>query len=264
LLMPSDVPGTIDAVVAGVRDGRYSEQRIDASVRRLLQLKRRFGLDRARFVNVDSVRAIVGDTSHAALARQVAERGVVLVKDSLRTVPLTARRPSRVLSLTYARRADLGAGSGFTAEMRRSYDSLRTEFVSSEDPAPDFRRLLAIADSVDVVLVSSYVNISSTTATAGAPRAFVDFVSMLQSRNARTVLISFGTPYLLQQAPSVASYMIAWGSSQASQQAAARALLGSIPITGKLPISIPPYARFGDGEERRSTRDRTGVVPGSQ
>jgi beta-N-acetylhexosaminidase len=264
LLMPSDVPGTIDAVVAGVGDGRYSEQRIDASVRRLLQLKRRFGLDRARFVNVDSVRAIVGDTSHAALARRVAERGVVLVKDSLRTVPLTARRPSRVLSLTYARRADLGAGSGFNAEMRRSYDSLRTEFMSSEDPAPDFRRVLAIADSVDVVLVSSYVNISSTTATAGAPRAFVEFLAMLQARNARTVLISFGTPYLLQQAPSVASYMIAWGPSQASQQAAARALLGSIPITGKLPISIPPYARFGDGEERTSTRDRTGVVPGSQ
>jgi beta-N-acetylhexosaminidase len=264
LLMPSDVPGTIDAVVTGVRDGRYSERRIDASVRRLLQLKRRFGLDRARFVNVDSVRAIVGDTSHAALARRVAERGVVLVKDSLRTVPLTARRPSRVLSLTYARRADLGAGSGFNAEMRRSYDSLRTEFVSSEDPAPDFRRVMAIADSVDVVLVSSYVNISSTTATAGAPRAFVEFVAMLQAQNARTVLISFGTPYLLQQAPSVASYMIAWGPSQASQQAAARALLGAIPITGKLPISIPPYARFGDGEERTSTRDRTGVVPGSQ
>ena len=254
LLMPSDIPGTIDAVVAGVEQGRYDERRIDASVRRLLELKRRFGLDHARFVNLDSVRVVVGDTSHTALARRVAERGVVLVKDSLRMIPIAASRGIRSLSITYARRADLGAGVGFNAEMRRGSDSIRTEFVSSEDVSPDFSRLLAIADSVDVVAIGSYVNISSTTATAGAPGAFVDFVSKLQARHARTVLISFGTPYLLQQAPSVSTYMIAWGPSQASQQAAARALLGKCAITGRLPISLPPFARFGDGEQRAVLR----------
>lgn len=254
LLMPSDVTGTIDAVVAGVQAGRYEEQRIDASVRRLLELKRRFGLDRARLVSLDSVRRVVGDTTHAALARRVAERGVVLVKDSLRLVPMTLRRAARVLMITYARRSDLGAGVGFAAELRRGYDSVRSEFVSADDATPDFRRLLSLADSAEAVVLGSYVNISSTTATAGAPRAFVDFVAALQARNARVVLVSFGTPYLLQQAASVSSYMIAWGPSQASQQAAARALLGSSAITGKLPISIPPFARFGDGEQRSAVR----------
>ncbi len=254
LLMPSDVPGTIDAVVGAVRDGRYPESRIDSSVRRLLEWKRRFGLDRVRLVSLDSVRAIVGDTAHTAVARRVAERGVVLVKDSTRTVPLTARRSARVLSITYGRRTDLGAGVGFSAEMRRAYDSLRTEFVSSDDVAPDFQRLLSIADSSDVVLVGSYVNISSTTATAGAPRAFIDFIAKLAARNARLVLVSFGTPYLLQQTPSVSTYMIAWGSSQVSQQAAARALLGSNAITGVLPISLSPFAVFGGGERRAVTR----------
>jgi beta-N-acetylhexosaminidase len=254
LLMPSDVPGTIDAVVAAVREGHYPESRIDSSVRRLLAWKRRFGLDRARLVNLDSVRAIVGDTAHAAVARRVAERGVVLVSDSMRTVPLDARRSARVLSVTYARRTDLGAGVGFSAEMRRAYDSLRTEFVSSEDVAPNFQRLLSIADSSDVVLIGSYVNISSTTATAGAPRAFIDFIATLAARNKRLVLVSFGTPYLLQQTPSVSSYMIAWGPSQASQQAAARALLGSNAITGTLPISLSPFAVFGGGERRAAVR----------
>ena len=255
LLMPSDVTGTIDAVVAAVSEGRYPESRIDASVARLLEWKRHFGLDRARLVNLDSVRAIVGDTTHAAVARRVAERGLVLVNDSMRTVPLSTRRSTRVLSITYARRTDLGAGVAFTAEMRRAYDSLRTEFISSDDVAPDFQRLLAAADSSDVVLVGSYVNISSTTATAGAPRAFVDFIATLGMRSSRRlVLVSFGTPYLLQQTPSVSSYMIAWGPSQVSQQAAARALLGSSAITGTLPISLPPFASFGGGERRDATR----------
>ena len=254
LLMPSDVSGTIDAVVAGVQAGRYDERRIDASVRRLLEMKRRFGLDRERLVSLDSVRRVVGDTSHTALARRVAERGVVLVKDSLRLVPFTLRRTARVLTVTYARRSDLGAGVGFVAELRRGYDSVRAEFVSADDAAPDFRRLLTLADSADVVVVGSYVNISSTTASADAPKAFVDFMTTLHARNPRAVLISFGTPYLLQQTPAVGSYMIAWGPSQASQQAAARALLGSSAITGRLPISIPPLARFGDGEQRAASR----------
>ena len=259
LLMPSDVPGTIDAVVAGVQEGRYREDRIDASVRRLLDMKRRFSLDRARLVSMDSVRATVGDTTHTAVARRVAERGIVLVKDSLRSVPLADRRNLRVTSITYGRRADLGAGVGFNAELRRGYDALRTEFVSSDDAAPDFQRLLRVADSADVVVVGSYVNISSTTATAGAPRAFLDFVAQLRARNARVVLVSFGTPYLLQQAPSVTTYMIAWGPSQASQQAAARALLGVSAITGKLPISLPPLASLGDGESRTATRRDAGA-----
>src|SRR5687767_12294011 len=214
LLMPSDVRGTIDAVVAGVRDGRYSEERVDASVRRLLEVKRQFGLERERFVSLDSVRGIVGGTSHVAVARRVAERGIVLVRDSSRLVPLADRRALRVVSVTYARRTDLGAGVGFNAELRRAYDSLRAEFVSSDEVAPDFQRLLGLADSAEVVIVGSYVNISSTTATAGAPRAFLDFVAQLHARQGRTVLVSFGTPYLLQQAPSVTTYAIAWGSSQ--------------------------------------------------
>jgi beta-N-acetylhexosaminidase len=258
LLMPSDVRGTIDAVVAGVRDGRYAEARIDASVRRLLELKRQFALERSRFVSLDSVRATVGDTAHVAIARRVAERGVVLVKDSARLVPLADRRGLRVLSVTYARRADLGAGTSFNAELRRSSDAVRSEFVSSEDAAPDFQRLLRMADSAEVVVVGSYVNISSTTASAGAPRAFLDFLAQLRARQNRTVLVSFGTPYLLQQAPSISSYMIAWGPSQASQQAAARALLGSNAITGKLPITLPTIAPLGSGERRDATRSSAG------
>ena len=139
---------------------RIENRRVGA---RLLEWKRHFGLDRARLVNLDSVRAIVGDTTHAAVARRVAERGLVLVKDSMRTVPLSARRSTRVLSITYARRTDLGAGVGVHRGDARAYDSFRTEFVSSDDVAPDFQRLLSLRILSDVVLVGSYVNISSTT-----------------------------------------------------------------------------------------------------
>jgi hypothetical protein len=64
------------------------------------------------------------------------------------------------------------------------------------------------------------------------------------------VLVNFGNPYLLQQVPDMAAYVLAWGGFPISQRAAALALLGVNPITGRLPISIPPLLSFGAGEMR--------------
>jgi beta-N-acetylhexosaminidase len=252
LLMPSDVPGAIDAVVAGVQEGRLTEARLDASVRRVLELKQRFGLDRARVVDLDSVRAIVGDTANVAIARRAAEQSMTLVKDSLSLVPVQRSAPGTpgVLSITVARRTDLGAGSTFNAELRRALGMVREENVNADDQNTNFDRLLHAADSARVVILSSYLAQSSTTATASAPDALVTFIHGLLRRNPRTVVVAFGNPYFLQQIPEASAYLVAWGGFPLSQRAAALALAGANSITGHLPISIPPLSKFGDGIDR--------------
>ena len=122
LLMPSDVPAAIDAVVEGVRQGRFTQARVDSSVRRVLEIKQRLGLARQRLVDLDSVRAIVGDTVNLRVAASAAQRSITLAKDSLSLVPLaragTATTAPRVLSITIAARTDLPAGATFNAELR--------------------------------------------------------------------------------------------------------------------------------------------------
>jgi beta-N-acetylhexosaminidase len=240
LLQPADVGQTIDAVVAGVASGRYPESRLDESVRRILEAKARVGLRRSRLVDLDSARAIVGDSADAAIARTAADRSITLVRDSLHQLPLgRLSHGARILSVTYAHRSDLGAGLTFDGELRRTFPALRPEYVDADDERPDFYRLLAAADSADVVLVSSYVAHSSTVATIEAPRSFVDFIEELRRRNEHPIVIAFGNPYFLQQIPDVAAYVVAWGGFPVSQGAAARAVLGTIPMTGRLPITIP-------------------------
>jgi len=252
LLMPSDVPAAIDAVVDGVREGRFTQARVDSSVRRVLEIKHRLGLDRRRLVDLDSVRIVVGSAEHLAAAARTAERSITLAKDSLQLVPLTrsgAAAPS-VLSITIATRTDLPAGQTFNAVLRPGTSLLRTELVNPDDPTPDFGRLLALSDSVDLVVVSSYLATGTTVSNASAPAPIAQFINDLAARHPRTVLVAFGNPYLLQQTPAVSSYLVAWGGFPVSQSAAARALVGSAPITGQLPISIPPLLRFGAGEQR--------------
>ena len=257
LIQPLDVTQTIDAVVAGVAEGRYPESRLDDAVRRILRMKHQVGLDRRRFVDVEAARAIVGDSSHLAMAREIAERSVTIVRDRHEMLPLSRLpRNTRVLSITLARRTDLGAGGAFNAELRRHFPGIRTEQLNAEDVAPDYARLLAAADSAEVLVVSSYVSHSWDASTATAPRAFADFVRALDERGRRPLVIAMGNPYLLQQIPTTPAYVIGWGGFPVSQQATARALLGAIAVHGRLPISIPPLAELGAGLQRASSGER--------
>lgn len=283
LLMPSDIPASIDAVVDGVRDGRFTQARVDSSVRRILELKYRLGLNRARLVDLDSVRDIVGDSAHLALAERVAERSITLAKDSLKLVPLRApdatpaaadanatasgaastgavtvpgsvmsgpAAAARVLSITVASRTDLGAGATFGSELRRAVGAVREAFLTPETVAPLTPALAAAADSVDVVVLASYLSGGSTVSSIAAPPALVELTHALLRHNPRLVVVAFGNPYLLQAVPEAPTYLVAWGGFPVSQRAAARALAGLAVIDGRLPISIPPLLPFGAGEHR--------------
>jgi beta-N-acetylhexosaminidase len=249
LIQPLDVTQTIDAVVAGVREGRYTEARLDSSVRRVVEAKRTLGLAQRKLVDLNALRFLVGDSSNLQIARRVAEKSITLVRDSLRQVPI-ATGSAKVLSITLARRADLGAGNAFNSELRAGLPNLRTEFMATEDAPLNFPRLIAAADSADVTIVGSYVGQNWDAVSASAPQAFANFVQTLVQRGRKPIVVAFGNPYLLQQLPSIGSYLVAWGGFPVSQTAAARALLGSSAISGHLPISIPPYAGRGTGIER--------------
>jgi beta-N-acetylhexosaminidase len=248
ILQPVDAGSAIDAVAAGVSFGRYDQARIDRSVRRILETKLRLGLRKRRLVNLDEVRSIVGDSAHNALARKIAERSITVVKDSMHQLPLAkVSRGARVLSITYAQRNDLGAGVVFDFELKRWFDGLHSEFVDADDPAPNYWRLLQAADSAQVIVIGAYVAQNWRAVSISVPAQFVAFVQELIRRGHHPVIVALGNPYLLQQMPDVPAYIVSWSGFGVSQFAAARAVLGSVRVTGRLPIEIPPLAPIGAG-----------------
>jgi beta-N-acetylhexosaminidase len=248
LIQPLDVSETIDAVVDGVTSGRYTEGRLDASVRRIMRLKERLGLHRGATVSLDSARVRVGALPHHEAAQEVAARSITLVRDSASVVPLDSGL--KVLAVTFARRTDFLAGRVFDAELRRAISGLRSEFVDADDPDARLESVIAAARAADVVVVSSYVSHAWNSTTVQTPRAFADLVERSGAGGADVIVLAMGNPYLLQQVPKVQGYLVAWGGLPVSQRAAARALAGRAAITGRLPIPIPPYAAFGAGLTR--------------
>lgn len=253
LIQPVNVRETIDAVIAGVRENRYSEARLDSSVRRILVMKYQMGLARAKMIRMEDVRSRVGDSAHHALAQRIAERSITLVKDSLSQVPVAADRTKKVLLVGYASRTDLGATVTFNSAFANRFASVRSELVSASDPTPNYSRIEAAADSADIVVISTYSTQSIDLAmNINAPASFAGFVNRLVAKGRKPIVVAFGNPYFLQQVQAVPAYVVAWGGFGPSQLAAARALLGDAPITGKLPITIPlaagnRAADYGEG-----------------
>jgi hypothetical protein len=66
-----------------------------------------------------------------------------------------------------------------------------------------------------------------------------------------TVLVSFGSPYVISQVPETGAYLLAWTANPVSEAAVAAALTGAA-ITGRAPIRIPPGYPIGAGLQREA------------
>jgi beta-N-acetylhexosaminidase len=242
LLMPVDPTSAIDAIVDAVGRGEVSEARLDSSVARVLAAKARAGLFDSRLVDINRIAGRVGAAADVDLAQDISQRSLVLVKDSLGLVPLPAARRRRVLIVSYGSEAFRDIGGTFTGAVRSAFDTLRTlRLWPASGPASlDSVRAEAASASAVIFLAASQptawrpdaVDIPATTA------ALVD---SLGAAGAPVIAVSLGSPYVLAQISRVPAYVAAWSDTEYIERALARAFLGMAPITGRLPVSVPPF-----------------------
>lgn len=251
LLAPEDVWETLDAVEEAVISGRLTRERLDASVRRILEVKARVGLHRNRRVNLDAIGEVVGSGPHLAFADEAAARSITLPRDRDRLIPVNPRRTPRLLHVVYARESDLAAGREMASVLGEYFSAVETRRLNETTPATAFQELERDAGGVEMVVVSAFVPPRSGAGEVAVPEPLARFVEGVQRRRP-TVLISFGNPYLLSAFPDLGTYLLAWGSREVSQRAAARALVGENPITGTLPITLPPFHDRGEGLTREA------------
>ena len=249
LLMPRNVRDAINTVTAAIESGRIQQSRIDESVRRVLRAKAQAGLRSGRLVDLDAIDTIVNTPARSAIAREVAEKSITLARDDRALVPL-ARARKTLLSITYAEASDLVAGRVFNQELRRGGFNVTAVSVDSRSTQQELDDLRARADSADVIVTSAYVFPRDGKGSISAEGGFPTLVKQLAESGKNLIAVSFGSPYLVSAYPTVPAYLLAWGGAPVSQRAAAAALLGETAISGRLPISIPPWFKSGDGIDR--------------
>ena len=247
ILMPASVGGAIEGIVEAVRSGRLTEDRLDLSVMRVLETKEGVGLHEDRYVSLEEIPSTVGIPEHEEVADQIARESITLLQNENDLLPLAGTRSARVMSVSYRRSSDVLAGRYFNRAMRETYPRLRAIEVDGDTSDDRYRELRRVAREQAFVVVGTYVTSVNVSGSFTLPEELVEFVRYLGQIGVPHTVVSFGNPYLVADFPDVRSYLLAWSGSEASQRAAAAAMLGQAPIAGRIPTRIPPFFEIGDG-----------------
>ena len=215
-------------------------------VRRILAAKARLGLNRNRFVDVARLNETFGRPEHDMQAQEIADRGVTLLRDSTRLLPLDPARPLRVLLVALSADPDPAPGETLEPEIRSRVDSLSvlradTRFTSATTlkvPPPD---------SYDVAIAALFVRVADRKGNVGFPEDQRAVVNQLLVSGKPVAIASFGSPYLIERFPTARTWLAEFSTNEVAQHAVARALFGQIAIAGKIPVTVPGSAQRGAG-----------------
>ncbi len=248
LLKPTDPHRAVEALLAAVERGEISRARIDSAVRRVLELKARTGMAFRPFVPLDTLRDVVGSPEHRALAADIARRSVTLLRDRQGLVaPVTS---GRTVLVQYMPETELRAGRTFAAAVRKAARTARIHKVGPSTAATTLDSIARDARGADRVIVATYVRRIEGEGRFAIPERIAAWIDTLASRE-RVAVVSLGNPYLIRQFPSVGTYLVTYGVSDAQEQAGASAVLGQTSISGRIPVSLPGFFARGDGIQRR-------------
>jgi beta-N-acetylhexosaminidase len=235
-----------ESLKAAVASGRISMDRLDQSVRRLLIAKARLGLHLSRAVDLGEVASHVGGRQHAAVARTISERGLTLVRNAPRHIPLDAPRASRLLVLSvldYPGNWRIAApGRTFIPAIRDRWPDVTAIELSDRSTPSELDLVRASAPGYGAIVIGIYVRAASGSGRldlAAPVTKLVNDVARLATSDRPVVAVFFGNPYAAASVPDVPAMLLTYDFGDLAEASAVRALSGDIPIAGKLPIAIP-------------------------
>ena len=246
ILMPIDEEETINAIESAVKNGKISEERINRSVKKILAAKEWLGLFDNRYVNESEVSKKVNTQESNALAQQIADESITLVKDNRNILPLKSKNGKTLLINLSDGNNNINAGY-FSEQMK--YTNANTDEVNyfSEISSNELNGLISKADQYDVVIAAIYAKVRYGTGKISMLPSQVQLLNSLNSTGNKLIVISFGNPYLLKEFPEINNYICAYGDADVSVKAAIKAIYGDITFKGKLPVSIDENNKVGKG-----------------
>jgi beta-glucosidase-like glycosyl hydrolase len=243
ILMSPNIDEAMAAVKAAVAGGRLTEARIDASVRRILLAKERAANP---IPSVDAVFRTVDSNEHRELAATIARRALTLVREEPGTLPLKGDARVTIIQISELVEPAMPLPDFEREVTKRLKTKPQVLLVDARTRPEDVAKIIDAAKKDDLVILALAVRTRSGSGQIAVPEAARRVVAELPP-NVRKIAVAFGSPYLLREIPSAGSYLCAYGIQPVMQVAAASALFGETPVTGKLPVTIPGLYPRGHG-----------------
>lgn len=215
------------ALVAAVKDGRISVDRLDDSVRKILTYKVTYGIFEKPFASKDPKISLPED---AAFALDTAKNSITLVKDDHKLLPLNPNSEIPIL-------------------LPKEYESYLYEVLLEEGKFLKPYFLPQNPTSAEVELTIQKVKDSPVvvipTFSRNNNENWVKLINGIDPN--KVVAIALSSPYDLLKYPKVSTYITVYGAIPTSQVALCQLLKGEFQPKGHLPVDIPGLYKKGWG-----------------
>ncbi|MEU0472659.1 glycoside hydrolase family 3 protein [Streptomyces olivaceus] len=234
LLFPPDIGVAYNGVLAAVRSGEITEDRLDESVLRILRIKDKAGLlGGSPYVSRTEAARVVGARRHRAAAARIAERTTTLLVNEGAALPLS-RRHRKLLVVGASPAFPTDDSRTTVPELAGAFDELgyRTTHLATggEPDAAKIDEAVAAARGRDAVVV--------TTDNVGATSAQRTLVSRLLATGVPVVHLAVRNPYDIAHLGDVPASLASYCWTEVELRAAARVIAGRVAPRGRLPVPV--------------------------
>jgi beta-glucosidase-like glycosyl hydrolase len=201
LLHPEDPDSSAASVITAVESGVLDETVIEEAFGRVTELKR-------RLVTEPGLKPDYG--LHDRVAQEISDRSIAVVKAAPGVLPLvdTARASLRLF--------------GDPDDKYVAY--LRDVFPSGE--------------SGDTVVVALFTEVAAWRGSSGLKNEDIDEAKRVIRSYDKSIVVSFGSPYVLGRFPEASALIAAFDSSERAQRSVCDCLRGLKTFQGNMPVDI--------------------------
>jgi beta-N-acetylhexosaminidase len=221
--------------VPAARRCLLSPAEVHTSARRILKLKAWLARTKQPPLSV------IGCRQHRALAREVAEKSVTLVRDTARQLPVKLQPDARI-AVVVPRPEDLTPADtsslvipALAPAVRRYHQHVDNFMVPMNPSVADIRALRAKLAKYDLLILGT-INATSHPSQAA-------LVKTMLTDGSKVIAVALRMPYDLAAYPAAPTYVCTYSILPPSMEALADALFGQIPFSGTLPVRIPAKLR---------------------
>ena len=290
LIIPADLDASYRSLLGAVHSGEISGQRLDQSVRKILELKASLGLNKARLVDLSQLSRVIAKPENVAVGQRIADEAITLVRDNGKVIPLQSSfgtpKPAlpyqsvtevsnRLVALIFADDLRTDSGRMLEHQILARVPDARVIYVDARSAAGMKPSVVEAVEAAEHVIAAVYVVPTAgkaMRATAGLKNEDLKngdikngglkntvaldaatgslLTAILDRAAERTVVLAMGNPYVVQDFPAIENYVCAFSNATVSETAAVKAIFGEIPISGHLPVTIPGIASRGEGLDR--------------
>ena len=260
ILKPKDPVKAIAALAEAVRSGRIPESRVDEAVSKVLTLKARLGLYKARFVDEARVGEFVGTAAHQAIVQEVADRSLTMLKND-GVLPLSTAGAGtgtgaarKIVNINVQKVDGDPMPAALAAKLAAAFPGTRSFTLRPDMDAAYYETAWKAVGESDVVVLSLFVARNRMGDAAPLRDGDLAFLKrVIAAKPKAVVAMSYGNPQLVRKIPDVPAFLVGYGergwfgNQGVYFDSFIKALKGELKPSGRLPVRVSEQYPIGAG-----------------